>query len=502
MEKYDVIIIGSGLGGLQCAYILSKHGMKVCVLEKHTQPGGCLQTFRRGKHTFDTGFHYVGGLDEGQALHRLFSYFDLMHLPWLRMDENCFDEVFIEGKSYRFANGYERFAETLSEQFPHQHKNLHDYSMFLREIFENIFVGFGKRECEKHYVMSLFSQSAYDFLKNAIDDPLLINVLSGSSMKMELNQQTLPLYIFAQINSSFIQSAWRLRGNASQITDSLIKSIESNGGIVRTNAEVTRLVEENHKISAVEINVEERLEANFYIADTHPAVVIPLIDEGVAIRKIYRKRINNLANTFGMFKANIVLKENTVPYLNRNIFVYEKNNVWEYADYKPENINACAMVSFRAPDDGSAFARNIDILTPMYHQEVERWTDTVSGRRGDDYLSYKNQKIEACLNLISGYVPGLANPSAAIDRIYTSTSLSYRDYTGAPDGSAFGIRKDCNQLMSTLLSPRTPEPNLFLTGQNLNLHGMLGVSMTSFFTCAEILGMDKATIGLEIETKS
>ena len=44
--------------------------------------------------------------------------------------------------------------------------------------------------------------------------------------------------------------------------------------------------------------------------------------------------------------------------------------------------------------------------------------------------------------------------------------------------------------MQTLLTPRTPIENLLLTGQSLNLHGILGVSMTSLFTTAEIVGMD------------
>ena len=53
--------------------------------------------------------------------------------------------------------------------------------------------------------------------------------------------------------------------------------------------------------------------------------------------------------------------------------------------------------------------------------------------------------------------------------------------------------------MLTLLTPKTPVPDLFLTGQNLNLHGVLGVSMTSFFTCAEIIGMEAAADGLKFE---
>ena len=62
--KYDAVIIGSGLGGLECAHILSKAGMSVLLLERGAQAGGCLQSYRRHGLAFDTGFHYVGGLDE------------------------------------------------------------------------------------------------------------------------------------------------------------------------------------------------------------------------------------------------------------------------------------------------------------------------------------------------------------------------------------------------------------------------------------------------------
>ena len=56
-EKYDVVIIGSGLGGLVCGAILTKEGQRVCIIEKNEQIGGNLQTFRRDGVTFDTGVH-------------------------------------------------------------------------------------------------------------------------------------------------------------------------------------------------------------------------------------------------------------------------------------------------------------------------------------------------------------------------------------------------------------------------------------------------------------
>jgi all-trans-retinol 13,14-reductase len=479
MIKYDIIIIGGGLGGLQCGYILSKQGYSVCVLEKNAQTGGCLQTFRRGSYAFDTGFHYVGGLDEGQPLYQFFDFFGLMNLPWHKLDKSGFEEVILNGKSYLFTNGYEQFTDKMSEYFPQEKDNLKKYVNFLRKTSDNIFNPLiEKNDAE---TAKLFSISAFEYLNSLTNNKLLINVLSGTSLKMELNPKTLPLYIFAQINSSFIQSAWRLKGGGSQISDSLAMSIEKNGGIVRTNAKVTKLIEENAKVTKVEINGDEIMEAANFVADIHPALLLSLLSESGRIRNVYRKRMNRLENTFGFFTANIALKKNTVPYMNRNIYLYDNINVWNCRNYE----NNCALVSFQLPNNNLEYAENIDILTPMCWSEVEQWKNTTIGKRGSDYLLFKQQKAEQCIRHVKKYIPYL---ESNIKEIHKSTPLTYRDYTGTPFGSAYGIRKDCNNPVTTVLSIRTPVPNIYLTGQNPNFHGMLGVSFTSFLTCAEIIG--------------
>lgn len=496
MEKYDVVVIGSGLGGLECAYTLSKKGLNVCVLEQHFQIGGCLQTFNRGKSLFDTGFHYVGGMDEGQSLHKLFGYFNLLDLPWHKLDEDCFDEIICNDKSFAFANGYERFVDTLAASFPKERAGLQQYVSLLKGVGENLFGSFDKKKEEDFYSTSVFSKSAYQFLNETISDPLLRNVLSGASLKMELHPEKLPLYIFSQINDSFIQSAWRLNGGGSLIADALASDIKSMGGSIFTKSRVTGLIEEQGKIAMVEINGGERtIAADYFISNIHPARTLELVAESKLIRKIYRNRISRLPNTYGMFTVNIALKDGMIPYLNRNQYIYQSDDVWSFHTYKGNNEVTAALISYGVPEMNGTFARNLDILTPMHWEEVSQWENSTIGKRGGEYEQFKQEKAAKCIALASAYIPGL---ESAIDKIYASTPLSYRDYTGTAEGSAYGIQKDYSQLIYTILTPRTPVPNLLLTGQNLNLHGILGVSMTSFFTCAEIIGMDTVLHELNI----
>lgn len=484
--KYDVVIIGGGLGGLECGYTLAKSGKSVCVLEQGVVLGGCLQTFKRKRTEFDTGFHYIGALEEGQSLWRLFDFFQLMDLPWRRLDDSCFDEVILHGERFKFVSGRANFVEELASRFPSQRENLKKYMDMLSDVGDNIFKSFDTAEAVDFYQKPAFVNSAYDFLNETITDPKLRNVLAGTSLKMELHPN-LPLYIYAQINDSFIQSAWRIEGGGQQIADSLAEHIRSFGGEVRTKALVTELVEEDGKLVAAIVNGEERIEADLFISNAHPVATLDLVKESQVIKKIYRKRIAGIPNTFGMFTANIKLK-NGVPYLNRNQFIYETDDLWHYCDYDTANQMDAALISYQKPMDGSSFARNIDILTPMNWRDVEEWKDSKVMRRGESYEAFKMRKAEQCIDYASKYIDGLKD---SVEDIYTSTPLTYRDYTYTYEGSAYGIKKDFSKLMFTMLTPRTPLPNLLLTGQNLNLHGILGVSMTSFFTCAEILGMDK-----------
>jgi len=469
-----IIIIGAGLGGLESGYLLSKAGHDVCVLEKNPKPGGCLQTFQRGNCTFDTGFHYVGGLCEGDVLHPFFKELGLLQLPWHQLDTDCFDEVLWNGQSYGFANGYENFSKKMSEYFPKEEKSFQTYVQLLRQIADCLAQNDGANLLEAK-TAEFLSQSAYHFLQKEFSDSTVRNVLSGTSLKMELNEMT-PLYIFAQSNGSYLQSAWRLKGGGHQIIDALAKGIISNGGKVITNAEVTGFKVNSDSIDGVIINTKETMNCDAVVSDIHPAVLLPLLPDGV-VRKVHTKRVCALRNSAGMFTAHLKLKPGKVAYRNRNIFIHEASNLWHEI---PSMKSVC--VHFSVPESGNS-AQSIDLFTPMEWSDVARFADTKRGQRGSEYEEFKAQTAQRLIQTAQSYLPDL---KGNIESIYTSTPLTYRDYTGTYEGSAFGILKDYDRLLATMLPLQAPAANLYYTGQNVNFHGVLGVTFTAKALAAEL----------------
>ena len=482
--KYDAVIIGSGLGGLECAHILSKAGMSVLLLERGTQAGGCLQSYRRLGLAFDTGFHYVGGLDEGQSLHSAFRHLGLLRLPWQRLD-NHFDRVTIGNQTFSFAQGYDAFVETLTAAFPAERDALNKYADMLKQCGEQQFDALNPQTGESSVLSRFFETSAYQYLTETFHDPLLINVLCGTSLKMELRKESLPLFTFAHGNGSFIESSWRLKGDGSLIVNSLADGIRMHGGEIICNAEVRELVEKDGKLVHAVCSNGEIYEGTIFISNIHPAVTCNLVKQSSRMKKVYRSRITHLENTFGMFTVSLRIKPQTLRYFNWNQYIYKEPDVWAF--HLKNNPVSGVLVSCRIPEDGSKYVQQVDLLTPMNWSECEQWSHTEVGRRGEDYKAMKKRVADECITLAERFIPGLRD---RITGCYTSTPLTYRNYTLTPEGSAYGLRKDFRNPMITLLSPRTPISNLLLTGQNLMLHGLHGVPMTALFTCAEVLGKE------------
>ncbi len=444
MSERSVIIVGAGLGGLECGLLLARSGWQVTVLEQGLQPGGAFQTFVRGGHRFDTGFHYAGGIDGVWA--PLLRCFSLDSLPWHRLDEEAVEDIYIEDRKYCHPSGYGRFADAFSPLFGAA--PVQAYLGLLRQVGEG----------KGHDTVGV---SALDYLSALHPDPAFARVLGGASLRQALSPR-LPLYSFARVQQAFIQGGWKLPGGGKTLIDRLLLSLEKAGGRALCGQSVQEILLRDGKACGVRTAAGESWFCDAVIADIHPSGLAGLVP---SLRKSYRERMASLQNTRGVFTTHILLKKNCLPYVNRSIHIHRSAaGIWQ---------GEGMMVHYYVPSDGGSRAEAVDILT------------TCPAPPEDGYAAWKEQLSAACIEQASQYITGLKE---AVDQVFTSTPRTWERYTATPGGSAFGLVKDCTAPHLTFLSPKTPVPGLLLTGQNLALHGLPGVSMTALYTCSELLG--------------
>lgn len=490
MPKHDFVIIGSGLGGLECAALLSQRGYDVMVLEKNKQIGGNLQTFSRDKCIFDTGVHYIGGMEKGQNLYQYFKYFGIMDdLKIRKMDEDGFDVISFEGddNEYRHAQGYDNFVEVLARQFPKERHNLEKYCNKIREVCAS-FPMYNLYPTNNDFLNTNYLDvSAKDFINSCTSDEKLQKVLGGNNMLYAGEGNKTPLYVHAMIANSYIESSWRCLDGGSQIARHLAKKIRNNGGVIKSRTEVTGFEFSGSEIKAAVLKNGEKIEAKKFISNVHPSATLKMITEG-RVRKAYRDRIDALENSISTFLTFLVPKKDSIPYFNFNYYHFVDDDIWNNVNYKdqwPPNVAIFTHASSKSEE----YAEAMTLMAYMKFDEMDEWAhsfNTVAEKdfRGESYEAFKAEKAEIMIDIAERKIPDLRNK---IHAYYTSTPLTYRDYIGTVDGSIYGITKDYKNPLRSFLSPKTKIPNLYLTGQNLNLHGILGVTIGSLVTCSEFV---------------
>ncbi|MBZ5858879.1 phytoene desaturase family protein [Flavihumibacter profundi] len=493
--EFDIVIVGSGLGGLVCGAILGAEGYRVCILEKNRQLGGCLQTFARDSVLFDSGVHYIGGLSEGQTLNKVFKYLGLMDaLKLQQMDEDVFDKiVFLEdGREYAMAQGYERFIDTLAADFPGERDNIRQYCNKIREVcskFPLYNLRVADNFAEKAEILEIDTKA---YIESVTSNRRLQEVLAGNNTLYAGVGDKTPFYVHALVLNSYIESSWKCVNGGSQITKHLAKRIRANGGVIRNYSTVTRFVEKDGAIQYVELADGTTVTAKHFISNLHPQQTLEMTESSL-LRSVYRKRIARMENTISSFCVHAVMKPGSFPYYKHNFYIHEKNGVWEAISCEEDKWPQSCCIFFSASSRSSEFAEGMCILAYMPFGKFADWqhtfnTDTIPGDRGKDYEQYKKEKAETLISFVERKFPGIRE---SIQSYYTSTPLTYRDYIGTTDGSMYGVSKDYKDPLSTFISPLTRIPNLCLTGQNLMLHGILGVSISALSTCGVFTDLEK-----------
>ena len=492
-KQYDVVIVGSGLGGLASGIILAKEGYSVCVLEKNSQFGGNLQTFVRDKTIFDTGIHYIGGLSEGQNLNKYFKYLGIMDdLKLKKMDEDGFDIISFENdpQEYPHAQGYENFADQLVKFFPEERENIQKYCQEIAKTCSSF--PLYNLEWEGKYDSEQLSINAKEYIDELTPNVKLRAVLAGSNFLYAGIPEKSPFYVHALSVNSYIQSAWRCINGGSQITKQLIKQLKKYGGEIYKYKEVVQFDVEDNTVSRVKMKDGTEVSASIFISNVDPKATLKMagIDK---FRKSFYNRIESLEGVISAFSLYLVFKPETFKYLNHNYYHFKNSDeVWAAHEYSVESWPRAFMASMNASKKATVWAEGMTFITYMKYEDLKTWEQTFNttaeeSDRGESYKAFKDQKTEKFLQEIELKFPGIRD---CIQSVHSSTPLSYRDYIGGYNGNMYGYVKDSNNPMKTFIASKTKLNNLYLTGQSINMHGVLGVTIGAVVTCSEIIGKE------------
>jgi len=487
-KKFDIIIIGSGLGGLVSGALLAKEGMSVLVLEKGNKFGGLLHNFRREQRVFNTGMNYIGSLEKGGFLEQYFRYLGIMdELEIKQLDLNAYEEISFSSdkQTYKYAQSQSGFIENLSQVFPQNHQQIKDYTHQLWKVSNQFPLLFLKNYDQIQKGSDYLNGGAWDLINSLNIPSKLKNVLGATNSLYGGTKEKTPLYVHALVNRQFIQSAWRFVNGSQQLANALRSKIENAGGALLNKSKVLKI----HPISDEEIKLVcedgQVYRAGKVISNIHPSQTLQMIDDK-RIKTVYKKRISELKNTPSFFNLYLIFKPESFPYLNRNYYHFKNEEVWGHE--KPaKNWPAYFMFYTGLETYNQKYAHHATALTYMDYSEVASWEGSRKGFRGDDYERFKEKKAQELLHLLEEKFPGIKN---SIQSYYAATPLTYEHYVGLPHGSAYGIEKDHNNPYKSIILPKTKIPNLFFTGQNLNMHGALGVTIGAVLTSSEILGFE------------
>jgi all-trans-retinol 13,14-reductase len=186
---YDAVVIGSGMGGLTTAALLSDLGRKVCVLEQHYTAGGFTHSYERNGYEWDVGVHYIGDVGTNTRTRRLFDFLSDGKLEWAPMDAE-YDRFYVGDKVFNAVAGKQQFRDNLLRQFPREQAAIDQYMALLARSGDAL-TAFGMGRSLKPWqrrlaapflkrkLASEFSRTTYEVVSELTSDADLIATICG-----------------------------------------------------------------------------------------------------------------------------------------------------------------------------------------------------------------------------------------------------------------------------------------------------------------------------------
>jgi all-trans-retinol 13,14-reductase len=502
-DHWDAIVIGSGIGGLTAAALLSKYASrKVLVLERHYTAGGYTHSFRRPGYSWDVGVHYVGALqDPASPLRAAFDNLTGGKLDWAPMPD-VFDRVLMGGRAFEFPTGLERFRARMKDYFPSEAAAIDGYLAAVQSAEKWSRLYFSEKAIPRFlawlagpFMRAPFlrwaSHSTLDVLHGFTRNPELIAVLTAQWGDYGLPPAQSSFGMHAIIASHYFNGASYPIGGAARIAETIAPLIEGHGGEIAVSADVHEIVVQNGKATGVKMADGREFGAGVIISDAGARNTFErLVRQPQPILKDLERVPGSLAHL--SLYVGVKQSARDLGLNGTNLWIYSSPdhdaNLASFIDdpSAPFPVLYISFPSAKDPDFERKYPgrATLEVIVFVPYRWFAPWEDSRWKKRGAEYDVFKQALAQRLQQELERAVPAVAGK---IDHAELSTPLTTRHFMNYPQGEAYGLAATPERFRLRSLTPRTTVRNLYLTGQDVASLGVAGALFGGAIAASAIL---------------
>jgi len=497
---WDVIVIGSGMGGLCAATALARGGRRVLVLEQHSVAGGLTQTFTRRDWTFATGVHYIGGVGPvagpGGQFGRLLGWLTDSAMQFASC-ANPYDIVRLPGFEFGITHPEDSYRRALHARFPSQHKAIDQWFSACDAARQSAFTMFAVRGLPAWLAWGLrllrgseVDRWTHRTLASAladVHDAQLAAVLGARWGDYGAPPATAPLLEHALVTGSYNDGAFYPVGGPARFAQTLVPVIEATGGELRTGAMVQRILATNGRVSDVVVErngVRSTEHADYVISAMGVSNTIACLDAEDA--PAWQNTIRGLHPGLSYVSLYLGLEGDIAAAgaSSANVWVYESEDIGRVWRSPADDDAPGFFVSFPSLKDPTTAGKpTAELVALCDAQAFAPWLHLPDAQRPEEYLALKAWVEERLLAQFCRHFPALA-PMVRYHEL--STPLTQRRYVRSPAGAMYGIEMSAERLNTPALRVRTPVHGLLLAGQDVTSPGVQGAFMGGLLAAAAV----------------